>query len=545
MKYSKPALVLSVIAVVLASSILITSVLVARGLTDGGGFAVDAGAREPTEPEPVTASSAEDFYAQRIRWGGCTREQIAAADYSTKSLSDYECARLYAPLDWDDPAGEQISLSLAIHRSGEKDAPALFYNLGGPGGAAVKSISHQVQDNLGTGLVKRYDVVALDPRGVGESTPVNCLSDAELDAYNTSGSFSGQARDTEEKTPEQIVASAVQDLGFLAENCRKLSGNLFAHIDTVSAAKDLDMVRGVLGQERLHYLGYSYGTFLGATYAELFPERAGRMVLDGALDPSMNLNEVSDLQMRGFEDSIGHWMDTCLASKSCPFTGERSAALGQLRAFLDGLHDAPLPTSDPDRPLTSNLAVSAIIGMLYSEESYQVLTQALSSAVKDEDGSQLLFIVDYRNEREPDGTYSSNGTEALIAINNLDYEAAGTIEEWARDAEALKKELPVLGPLAGYASAGLEQWPTSHAQRAEIRASGSQPIVVVGTTHDPATPYAMAQRLADQLDEGVLVTHEGWGHTAYSKDADSCVVGAVEGYLLDGAVPEDGLVCSK
>lgn len=553
MKYSKPALIASVIAVVfavfMATTILVVTVWSAQSIVNAGGSKPDrswAESEHYTEPDPVTASNAEDFYAQNIHWGSCRADQITDRGSASKSsLSEYQCARLYAPLDWEEPAGEQITLSLAIHRSGSEGAPALFFNLGGPGGASVNSITYQVEDSLGKDLVQKYDIVALDPRGVGESTPLKCLSDAELDTYNATGSFFGVNSKREEETPQEIVESSTRELTFLADHCEHRSGDLFAHIDTVSAAKDFDMVREVLDQPNFNYLGYSYGTFLGATYAELFPAKTGRMVLDGAIDPSMSVNEVSDLQMRGFEDSIGHWMDICLASKSCPFTGDRSAALKQLKDFLLGLDEEPLPTYDRKRPLTMNLALGAVIGTMYSEDTYPVLTQALSSALKDDDGSQLLYIADILNDREDDGSYSSNGTEALIAINNLDYEAAGTIEEWERDAELLKRELPVFGTWAGYASAGLDTWPTSHAQRQEIHAKGSQPIVVVGTTHDPATPYVMAQRLASQLDEGVLVTYDGWGHTAYSKDAGSCVVGAVEGYLLDGTVPQNGLTCSK
>lgn len=544
MRFPRPAVIVSIVAVICAFAIFATvvgfGVNVVRGVLDGHEPVT------PSTPNEVSGETVDAFYGQRINWGECSKERISlTADYRPSDMRAYECATLYAPLDWDDPAGERISLSLAIHRSGRQDAPVLFYNLGGPGGAAVKSLSYQIQENLGGALVKNYDVLALDPRGVGASTPVKCLTDAQLDAYASSGSILGDARDPAAMSPEQIVASASEESARIAKGCEETSGDLFRHVDTVSAAKDFDMVRAVLGAKTFDYLGYSYGTFLGATYADLFPKNVGRMVLDGAIDPAMSVDEISDLQMRGFEDSIGHWVDRCLSSKSCPLEGSREEALRSLAGFLDGLDANPIRTSDPKRPLTKNLAITGIIGMLYSAQSSTMLVHALSAAMEDEDGSQLLFLADYVNDRGDDGAYASNGTEALIAVNNLDYGPVGSVDEWAKNAETLKEELPVFGSIAGYASAVLGAWPTAHAERKEIHASGAAPILVVGTTHDPATPYVMAQNLAKQLDSGVLVSNEGWDHTAYSKDANSCLIGAVEGYLVDGTVPADGLMCGR
>ena len=372
---------------------------------------------------------------------------------------------------------------------------------------------------------------------------MRCLSDEQLDAYNSAGSILGEDDDRAEETPEEIVASLSDELAAIAAGCEKLSGEIFRHIDTVSAAKDFEMMRRVLGQEEFDYLGYSYGTFLGATYAGLYPQVVGRMVLDGAIDPALSIDEVSELQMRGFEASISHWIDGCLAGGGCPLSGTTEEATRQLVDFLDGLEAAPLETSDESRPLTKNLAITAIVGSLYWDGGYDILTEAMNAAISGEDGSRLLFLADSYNDRNEDGTYSTNGTEALIAVNNLDYSPLGTIEDWAADAATLERELPVLGSIAGYASAGLDAWPTAHASREAIHATGAAPILVIGTTHDPATPYVMAESLAKELDSGVLLTNEGWEHTAYSKGANSCIVSAVESYLLEGTVPEAGMSC--
>ena len=537
-------LVISAVAVLIAVALFATAawrmISFYRSFTQAGAGTQDAPASAPASTEPLIASSIEDYYGQQIQWRPCTESEVTPDVLEPPAdMAPYQCATVTAPLDWNDPAGEQIQLAVAVHRNGAEDAPALFYNLGGPGGNAVKSLSYQVGDSLGAALLDAYDIVAVDPRGVGASTPVKCMNDEELDDYNT-----GEEHVDTDMTAAETIAEYQETTREIAEGCQKYTGDLFKHVDTVSAAKDFDMMRALLGQERLNYLGYSYGTFLGATYADLFPGNVGRMVLDGAIDPSLTVNEISDLQMKGFDESVRHWVEDCQAGSKCPLTGTVDDGVATLRAFLERLGQQPLPTADPERPLTQNLALTAVVGMMYSTDNYSLLTQAMSQALGDNDGSQMLVLADYLNDRNQDGSYSSNGTDALMAINNLDYEPAGTPEQWEADAARLRSELDVMGLFAGYSSAGLDQWPTTHAVRAPIRAEGAaSPIVVVGTTHDPATPYVMAQSLASQLATGVLVTSEGWDHTAYSKSASECVVGAVEGYLVDGTAPQDGLSC--
>ncbi len=489
---------------------------------------------------PETSNTVEDFYSQKVTWSDCEPSQLSDL-YSDppSNMEDYRCAQVLAPLDWSDPEGETITLSLAIHAGRNSDGQALFFNLGGPGGSSVDSLPYVVDTLLGADLVDAYDVVALDPRGVGASTPVRCLSDEERDAREADA----DAVPRDQQTTEEIIAAAVADSKSYAAGCEKHTGDLYKYIDTVSVAKDFDMVRAALGHETMNYIGFSYGTFLGATFADLFPDKVGRFVLDGAVDPAANVNEVYDAQMRGFEESVQHWLEDCLTSAQCPFTGTKEEAISQLVAFLDRLEESPMETSDPDRPLTQNLALTSIIGAMYSTETYSVLTLAITPAIEDNDGSMMLRLADILNERDDDGTYGSTGSDALVAVNNLDFSPVGTPEEWASDAAALEKELPIMGRFAGWASAGLAEWPTTHAERRPISAQGAPPIVVVGTTHDPATPYQMAEALADQLSSGVLVSWQGWEHTAYSRSGSTCVAEAVEGYLLDGTVPENGLMC--
>ena len=491
-------------------------------------------------PIDVHGGSIQAFYDQGITWGKCapgTFDSYRGVDSSDPS--EYQCAFLKAPLDWDNPDGDQISLALAIHRSGKKDAPALFVNPGGPGGAVVSALPYYAGQGIGEAVVNAYDIVALDPRGVGDSTPVFCMTDAEKDKYNAGSETEG----TDADTPQSAIAEVQEDSREFAQGCRDHSGAIFEHIDTVSAARDFDMVRSILGQDKLNLLGYSYGTVLGATYAGLYPAQVGRFVLDGALDPSLSVDEVSSMQMRGLDASLQQWITDCATQASCPMGRTKDEGIANVRSFLESLEASPLPTNDPDRPLTEGLAVTAMIGAMYNTQWWPELTNAYSDATRRNDGTAMLEIADLMNSRNPDGTYADNSTDAINAINNLDYKPAGTDAEWIARADALKSELSILDRYVGYPSAGLSAWPTEHAERAPIHATGAAPILVIGTTHDPATPYPMAEALASQLDSGVLITVEGWNHTAYRRGANQCVVRAVEDYLVKGTVPTDGLTC--
>ena len=495
----------------------------------------------PHSADPLPGKPTKDqFYSQPLNWRQCEVSEITSNGVAApRDIDKYQCASLTAPLDWENLDGNQITLALAIHRADQSDGKALFFNLGGPGGAAVSSIVSQVNSSLGNGLVGAFDIVALDPRGVGASTPVRCLSD---EARDKQAAGTGSDKDPN-ATPAQLIEQAKKDSADLAKGCQDLSGNLYKHVDTVNAAKDFDMVRALLGQDKFNYLGYSYGTFLGATYAGLFPTNVGHMVLDGAVDPAVQGDDLAAMQMRGFEASLRHWVEDCQAGRNCPLTGDADAGMRKMKAFFDSLENSPLETSDANRPLTRNLAMSAVIGLLYSTETYSILTQAMTSALNSNDGSMLLFVADLLNERNKDGSYASNSMDAIVAINSLDYSPVGNADQWTKGYETLKSELLVFGEEAGFTSAGLEGWPTSHAKRQPISAEGAPPIMVVGTTHDPATPYVMSQNLAKELSSGVLVTWEGWNHTAYSKSGSKCVATAVEGYFLRNVVPTTDVQC--
>ena len=358
--------------------------------------------KTPAPTKTATASSApidvqggdiQAYYNQGITWGKCAQGTFDSyRGVNSSDPNEYQCAFLKAPLDWDNPDGDQITLALAIHRSGAKDAPALFINPGGPGGPVVSALPYYSAQGLGESVVKAYDIVALDPRGVGDSTPVFCMTDEEKDEYNA-----GAETDGVDDSPQSAIAEAEEGSRDLADGCRDHSGSIFEHIDTVSAARDFDMVRAVIGQDKLNLLGYSYGTFLGATYAGLFPENVGRFVLDGALDPTLSVNEVLALQMRGLDASLQHWISDCATQATCPMGRNLEEGIETVRSFLDSLEDNPMRTNDPNRPLTENLAVTALTGAMYNTQWWPQLTQAFGMAWQKNDGSGLLAIADTLN----------------------------------------------------------------------------------------------------------------------------------------------------
>ncbi|WP_418607463.1 alpha/beta hydrolase [Georgenia sp. SUBG003] len=489
-----------------------------RAADDGTG-PVPSATADGTAPSTASTAGLEEYYEQQLTWDSC---------------GDFECSEATVPLSYDEPDGESITLALKRLPSSAPDARvgSLLVNPGGPGTPGIELVD-AAATMFSEDLRAAYDVVGFDPRGVGSSTPVDCVSDAELD----------RLRSVEYDTESQAgVAAYAADAKLIADGCAENTGELIGHVDTESAARDMDILRAVLGEEKLDYLGYSYGTFLGATYADLFPQHTGNLVLDGAMDPSLSSHETTLTQAVGFEEALRAYVEDCQGGPDCPLTGSVDDGVRQVQTLLDVAADTPLPTSS-DRELTASLAFSGIITPLYDSASWFVLTSALDQAINANDGSQLLFLADLMAGREDDGTYPDNSTEANWAVNCLDFPSSGDPALWQQQAAELETAAPTFGPLMGFGDMLCADWPgKDDAERGPLTAEGSAPIMVVGTTGDPATPYEWSVSLADQLENGFLVTYEGEGHTAYGRSND-CVVRAVDDFLIDGVVPEDGLTC--
>jgi pimeloyl-ACP methyl ester carboxylesterase len=479
-------------------------------------------------PSPASPSTTDDpaltqFYAQQLDWRECGER--------------LECAELQAPLDWSSPTGPTVTIALTKRVADAEPLGALLLNFGGPGVAGADLVSHH-GDAIGTDrLREHFDLIGFDPRGTGRSDPLACLDDAQTDA-----SLAFTPSVPADVDPKQALTEISAQAQAFIDGCADNSGLLMAHLGATSVIRDMDLIRAALGQDRLDYLGFSYGTFLGALYADEFPDRVGRFVLDGALDPALSHTDVVIGQAAGMEQALRAYARACLNGDvgDCPLNGSEDEAMTQIADLLQATESAPLPTGT-SRELTTSLAITGVIAPLYSEASWPRLTNALRLAL-DGDGSALLSLADAYLDRGRDGRYTSNISEVFTAVKCLDYPATD-VRRMVLDASEIERAAPYLGTFMTYEDVVCARWPVPASRRpAPVRAAGSPPILVIGTTGDPATPYAWAQSMADQLESGHLLTFEGEGHTAYGRGSE-CVDAVVDDFLVEGMVVEDGATC--
>ncbi|MFD9123863.1 alpha/beta hydrolase [Kitasatospora sp. NPDC059571] len=493
------------------------SVPSADGSTAPGGSGAS-----PLQPLPPQVPAAlAGYYGQKLDWQACD--------------SGYECATFKVPLDYAAPQAGDVTLAAARKQAagGGQHLGSLLLNPGGPGGSAIEYME-AVAAGYDPGVRAAYDLVGLDPRGVGRSTPVTCLTGPRMDAYT--------ATDITPDDQAETDALVAADKEFAAA-CKDRSGTVLAHVSTVEAARDMDVLRALLGDDKLHYVGKSYGTYLGATYAGLFPGRVGRMVLDGAMDPSLDARAGNRAQAGGFETAWTAFAKDCATHDDCPL-GHTEQQIGQgLTDLFNKLDAAPLPASG-GRPLTEAQATTGVIQAMYAEFLWPQLRTALRSAEAG-DGTALLQLSDDYYERSEDGSYP-NLMAANTAVNCVDLPAPFSGPDQAAAAVAdFEKASPHFGRDMAWMALSCAYWPERPTGAPHtVRAAGAAPIVVVGTTRDPATPYAWAQSLAGQLESGRLLTYDGDGHTAYGR-RNACVDGAVNTYLLGGDAPAKGTRCAK
>ncbi|MFL9678887.1 alpha/beta hydrolase [Streptomyces sp. KL110A] len=511
----------------ISATALAAAGLILSGCTGGSDAAAPVGpgsgsARPVASPSP-SPEALRKYYEQKPAWREC-------------GVSGFQCATLRAPLDYAKPDGPEVRLAVSRVRAsgpGERIG-SLLVNPGGPGGSAVDYLQGYAGIGYPEPVRARYDMVAVDPRGVGRSEPVDCLTGPEMDAYT-------QVDQTPDDTAE--VNALAASFKRFAAGCRKRTGAVLPHVSTVETARDMDILRAVLGDRKLHYVGASYGTFLGATYAELFPGRVGRLVLDGAMDPSLSALDLNRDQTAGFETAFRAFAADCVTRPDCPLgTGSPEAAGEALKSFFRATDVEPVPTGE-DRALGESLATTGVIAAMYDEGAWPQLREALTRAIGGE-GSALLALADSYYEREPDGSYA-NLMFANAAVNCLDLPPAYRDPAAARRAvPSFDEASPVFGTGLAWAALNCTYWPSPATGRPHrITAEGAAPILVVGTTRDPATPYKWAEALADQLSSGTLLTYEGDGHTAYGRGSD-CVDTAINTYLLEGTPPPAGKRCS-
>jgi pimeloyl-ACP methyl ester carboxylesterase len=469
-----------------------------------------------TPPTPALAR----FYEQSLDWTPC---------------DGVDCATLTVPLDYARPAQETIEIAV-LRRAADVPGERLGSLVVNPGGPGAPGQSYAAG---GTGffrpqLTDRFDLVGFDPRGTGASSPVDCLSDDQLDDY--------VAEEPDPDTPEE-VAAFVRSARSFGRGCTKRSGAVAAHVSTEEAARDIDVLRAALGESQLAYFGASYGTQLGATYADLFPERVGRLVLDGAIDPTLDAEELQLQQAASFQTALDAYIQNCLESTDACFLGD-SLEEGRQRIadFLAAVETDPLPAGD--RQLRAGNAFYGLITPLYARDYWFLLSTALRAGFAG-DGAPLLALSDAYTSRALDGSgYTDNTLEAYVAITCADDPESLPATAIERLLPSFEEASPTLGRAFAWSLVGCRGFPRRPPPPPppDVLAAGAAPIVVVGTSRDPATPLAWAEALADQLDSGVLIRRDGDGHTGYNA-GNLCVDEAVEAYLIAGDVPPDGLSC--
>jgi pimeloyl-ACP methyl ester carboxylesterase len=505
---------LGLIALLTSSAVVLTGCIAAT----------DSATPEPISPVAAGAPAGfERYYEQVIDFVDCGEGLF--------------CADVEVPMNWDDSSSEPIIIATSYRQADKKDPIGfVLFNPGGPGASGYDWVMES-SEFLGTRkLRENFNILGFDPRGVGQSSAVSCLTDAENDEflYGVSGFELGSDED---------LAAARVSIKEFGSKCLEGTGDLLAHVDTVSAAKDMDVLRAVLGQQKLHYLGYSYGSLLGTTYATMFPDQVGQFVLDGAIDPTVSDEQQTLFQIEAFEKALRAFLESCEQFKDCPFTGFVEGDLETIKEFFLELETNPLPTQS-GRELTIWAAVTGLIMPLYSESYWSYLATAFDMALNDDAGDVFLLLADQYNDRSEDGTYSTNILAANYAISCLDSRASTNIFSMRRQNQALIEAAPTLGRYWQFGALRCESWPFEVKQPpVSYAATGAPTILVVGTTGDPATPYAQAQALAGRiLDDAFLLTYNGEGHTVYGQQV-TCVDSVVDKFFMTGELPEKDPNC--
>ena len=506
----------------------------------GGSTASTTGASTSQASAP---QGLESFYNQDIDWQDCS-----------DGTSPFQCGTVTVPLDYNNPGGRTITIALKKLPASDSDAEhgSLFFNPGGPGASGIQTL-----ETLATALPKElrasYDVVGFDPRGIGQSTPITCWTDEDIhqvltDAQN--GKLSDLASiDTASST--YVSAQEKINLGAAdAAACTQHSEvpELLDHVGTRNVARDLDVLRATNGNAKLNYLGTSYGTHIGAVYADFFPDRVGRVVLNAAMDPSRHRTD-SDAEVIAFkEGALRQYVEHCQAHDGCPLTGSTDEAIAQLTAFVDGLDQAPLTAPDSSATVNTQDAIGIIQQHAVAQPDWDALTAMLTPAMNERDGTLMVKAKQNSGEAPPttvEEVVSSANSEIMFgAVICNDYpDTGGTASDWDAQTAAEKKNYPFFGGTSNAMEAYCRGWGhRGQTPPQETRAEGSEPILVIGTTGDSRTLYPWAQSLTDQLDNGHLLTVEGYGHVTFGSNA--CATAAMTDFLVNGTVPAEGTTCA-
>ena len=484
----------------------------------------------------------ENFYSQSIDWQDCP------------DGAPFKCGTVTVPLDYEHPDGRTITIAVRKLPASDSDAEhgSLFINPGGPGASGVAMM--QVMAPMFTEELRgAYDIIGFDPRGVGQSTPITCWTNDEIKQHLANPSDdAGPTDPLKGVTYRNVPAQDKIDRGAAnAARCAQYSQvpELLDHVGTRDVARDLDVLRATNGNTKLNYLGISYGTRIGAIYADLFPDRVGRVVLDSAMDPSKRSGgEIRAEQITFSEGALRQYVEHCQAQNGCPLTGSTDEAVAQLAAFVDGLDQAPLTVPDSDATVNTQDATAVIQRLAVKQPDWDALTAMLTPAITNHDGTLMAKAKQGSNKSSTmpvEAAVNIANSEIMFAavICNDDPDTGGTASDWDAQSAAEKKTYPFFGGTSNAMDAYCRGW--GHRGKTpprETRAKGSDPILVVGIKGDIQTLYSWAQSLSNQLDNGHLLTVEGYGHGAFG--TNNCATTAITGFLVDGTMSADGTTCA-
>ncbi len=466
--------------------------------------------------------SLDDYYAQQLSWDTC--------------YDFYECSYLDVPIDYENIATGTFEISLLRYpaQGGGKRLGSLIVNPGGPGASGVE-YAYNAEYLFSPDITDVYDIVGFDPRGVSESEPIKCYTDKETDENYASDSKPDNAAE---------LASTIKSTEEFIAKCEEKTDHLTSY-STANAARDMDILRAALGDSKLNYMGKSYGTFMGTLYAQLFPNNIGRVVLDGAVDPTISNFEQTATQAISFDNSLNAFVKECATRSDCPLPKDPKQAIQAIIDLYASAAKKPLPLKTPNgdkRLVTESLMVLGTASSLYdSGDGWPSLRLAIKEAQAGY-GDTFLELADLYSGRQEDGTYPNNEFDSGAVIDCLDFAEPRTVDQITADAKRIAKQAPVFGPYIGYGGLTCKYFPET-TPVVVTKTATSAPIIVIGTTRDPATPYAWSVALHKLLTNSQLVTLDGDGHTGQGRGS-ACIDDAIDAYYLKGTLPPADLRCT-
>jgi pimeloyl-ACP methyl ester carboxylesterase len=477
----------------------------------------------------------ERFYGQQLSWGPCAPFAVTADDAEAFADPALDCTAVTVPLDYADPAGETATVAVLRRRATGDRIGSLLLNPGGPGASGTGFAASISAALAGGPIPERFDLIGFDPRGVGASEPViDCETDAERDE---------ERADIDADSSPAGVALLEADSQEFVDRCVERSGvDLLANVGTRDVVRDLDVMRAALGDEQLTYAGFSYGTFIGAKYAEAFPDRVRALLLDGAVDPAQDPVEASVAQGAGFQLAFDAFAADCVTRPDCPLGTDAAGAVDAYQALVRPLLDEPVPVGD-GRVLGFADADTGVVQALYSEQLWEALRVGLQELASGS-GRLLMLLADNYEGRAQDGSYD-NDLEAFPVISCVDdrriTDPAVYLEIDTRYRQVAPFRDDGRGPVGARPPCAF--WPVPPTTEPALPdVEGLDPVLVISVTGDPATPYEAGVRLAEQLGARLL-TVEGNQHTV-AFGGVACVDDIAAAYLVDLRLPDGETTCT-